>query len=1517
MIIEESVGITNVLFKTMSSDKLSGPFVYVIANRSTEQLNTLLNTAGIVVALVFTVFIALFLFGVVSKKQLKKTIAKQTEFRDALPSGVLSLNAEGKITAVNSYSAKLLGRQPEKLIGISFEQCFTEEDHSKLAQALEASDAKIHACARSSKLILAINIGELRTTSDGMFRSVVMIDQNNLQRAFTQSKADHKHLQALIAGTELGVVKGDLAKQALHLNDTAAQMLSSPDSQPFDCKQSIDLQTFATHIHKNDIEKWKRLIDTFSNKGLAEASLRIRALNCPEFVRVEDKNISAPMHYIPLHIRMHTQTQKTEGKYVCFDAIVEKETVLAEYKQQHAMFEQQIHAMLNASASPVYALDGKGNIVAHNNAFSSLMRIVNPNINTNNLFEAQVFPENILDLHKRSAGVSSFAQQAECKVIAHDGREMHLRCFIAAYKSDVYLSEESERRVVGMISDITELTELKAQVKSEREQLENMLNLAPVAIATIDAEDRVITANHNMLDRLQYSENELKHGNFYQLFADPAEAGQAAKKLNRTGKLRDFHAKLKGKDNQLHPSELHVDLINREKQEYLCWIADRSDEQFQQDKFDSLLEHSSMPMAILSEQGFSKLNEAALAFFGAQDEYELRNVMPYSTKLNSNELKASRLKRAIEQVKQSGKVYASDWEYQLGDYELPCHATYVPIYKDKSFDSILCIWMDKRELQKADEARMHALNLKQAAERETEEKQKLLANSQDELADKMKSLAETQQQLQSVQAQFDETCNEYSELKEKHESVAENLQQLQSEYSQSRDMLADAQRTNSELQTQLASSNEQVKGLHAQREQIAVALQESEDKYKDAQTALALSEENAEQLKAHLNVQKDKMSNLVSQIKQMKDAVTDKDQQINQVSEKIQSLQSQLSSSTSTTESLRQQLINQRKASEEAEKQRRELEQTYELAQSEINNKAQHVEHLQREMQKLEEMSNQEKGDMQAQQSALREELAQKQQQLQSTKDALDEARHAAEQEKQARDQQEASLKQLQQELTETENHMRAKQEEAAKRENERKAAQQKLWEELKAKQRKLQETEEILSQAKQQTEAEKAEKEHHRQRLELLKQELTEIESRSAEEQAKISESDRQWQAAQEELQSEVEAKRKQLAETKSQLDDIQRQADKERLARLQHEQKLELLTVELNDVETRAEKQQQMIAGNEEQWHKHHAEIEAQKRQLQQALQQANSQNEELQSKLAGKLDALKHAEQQVNQSQSGEQSLLDELEKAKETAEELEAKITQQAEKEAYLQQQLHEQQEALENKESAISTLESKQAALANELAKVQEEYTKSKESLSHQHDSHSTLSTQMSELEKALEKSQQQIAEKESALQAAQAELQTSQDKLAEQESALLTAHKQELQAASNEESSASRRRPNIEKLSMPNNPTDWFDLLPYLQKQGQIESLPLALSGLIDGLERHLLSTEEAIVANDVSGIFKGTRELIRIAHEVNSEVLTDMMSSIEDDCKSGMVDNVSIRWPAAKQSLEKTLRVVYSHLHA
>jgi epidermal growth factor receptor substrate 15 len=1490
----------------------------LIKSQTVAQINTTIYIAagGTGGLLLLMVIVSLLKSRRISKLQKAKDISDVQ--LDTLPVGLLHVSLDNKILYANPNASQLLGRLNDKLLNQDISDCFFSQHANDIANAMRQNHSQIAAKARASNLFLSLNFGEVSDNGKHQYKVLCLTDENQLKRSLVASSEQLSELQHMSQAMSLANIWIDVNENTYCFDKRLADLIGLTHNN----QQKAPLQELTDRIHHADTSVWSKAIQSAKNQGKENHHSQATG-QAPIICRMLINSKSKTKQYVSLRLSFVAKLDEN-AQCILLHIGIQDNSQGEHHKQSLDLKIQEQQALLNASNHPIYGLDESGNILWSNSAFNMLFRHIVPNAPSKNLFALDFFPEEVKKLHMSSPSLSgrSYNMDFSLPDPVNDANAVkHYKMGLSFYSSKNRLGEKSIKGMVGILQDTSEIQAAKADALQQQQQLANMLNLAPVAIATIDANDRIISANSVMSRRLGFSDSELKRQDFYQLFNEPSAAGKAAKKLHQTGHLRDFHAELKGKDNKLHPSELHVDIISKEKQEYLCWISDRSDEQFQQDKFDSLLEHSSMPMAILGENGFSKLNNEACKFFCVQNDFDLFGVSPYSMRLNTDEDTASALQQIVGEVKASGKARAFTWTHQVGDLQLPCQATYVPLYKDQYFESILCIWMDKRELQKADEARQLAINLHQAAEREIAEKQELLATSQDQLANKMRTLADTEQQLQCVQEDLNDTQSEYQYLQQEHQHVTNNLLELKSQYGESREQLLDAQKTNAELHDQLESSNQELIGLNAQRSELDQALKRSEENYKAAQKQLAISEENTQALQAQQSVQQEKMHALVDQISNMKRSVSDKDAQINQVSEQITALQTQLNSSSSTTEKLRKQLVCQREASEKAEQERRKIEHTCQLAQAELRNKERHFDHLQSEMGKLEEMSNQEKGDMQAQQWALKQELDDKLSQLQTTQQALEAAQQAAEHEKNEKTTQQQLLAKVQKELLEVEQAAQEKQSALAQKEKEQRQAQQqlqqKLWSELKAKQLKLQETEQVLQQAKQQTESEKAQKDKHRQLYEQLQAELQDIETRNQAQQEKMAQSDKQWHDSKEMLKQEVTAKRDQLEQTKKALDEIQQTADKERLARIEQEQKLEQLTRELSDVETRANKQKEMLAGSDEQWRKHHDEIELQKQQLQQALQSAQAQNESLQSRLSTKLHDLQAAESQVSQTQSGEQAAQKELDTARTKAQALYLKIRQQEEKEIDLQQQLQAQQQALETKESSISHLQDKQKTLTEELAAVQREYAQSKETLTAQHHSHSNLNTQMNDLEGALSQSKQALVDKESDLQSAQLALEESQALLAQQENALLNAHKQELQQATEQLSTTDSRNPEIEALPMPDKPTVWFDLLPYLQSQPNIESLPIALTKLMNDLQATIQTTEKALDENDKRTLINSSKVLVTLSENVNSDALAYLMASIQSDCTNGMVDNVSIRWPATKQGLQKTLRVVYSHLHA
>ncbi|MFT4937808.1 MAG: epidermal growth factor receptor substrate 15 [Paraglaciecola sp.] len=1427
--------------------------------------------------------------------------------------GILHLDSSGEIIYANTVAGYFLGENPKQLVEVPLLATLDENYHDDLNHCMASEvfcSVQIFIAARNRHIKLSFK--PQRNVRDNVANVVSIEDVSDFQSRLDQESALLTHHKKLFDCSQLGQLSLDVQQNTFLGNTLFAQTLQSSSVE-----MSGDLGELEGLVCKQDLSKWKQEI-ALGLKG------KIIDFHC-RFVSSES--------IIPTRVFGQAFEQKGNEEPTKLHLAVQDRSEIEEYRKLEDISQQRVRGVLRVNSHPMYVFDQEGKLQDCNTAFEMMFNTKLAKIQGRFATELDFFTDDIKKFHPADAISSkktgpTLSSGGTTRVLSSSmsglSREFELEhgdktTQILRIKLQPFQDVHGNRAgVAGMIEDISALKQAQEQLLQEQKRFADMLNLAPLAIAMIDADDHVVQANNAMLNRLGLNQKELKKGSFYQLFNDPINSGKAAKQLHQTGRLRAFHAHLKGKNGELHPSELHIDLFNKEQQEYLCWISDISDEQFQHDKFEGLLQHSSMPMAVVGDKGFSQLNPAACEFFSIGDENELFGFFPYSPSLNCDNEAGEQLKQKFAQIKLDGQSLSMHWQHKNGDEILPCQITFVPMYKGHEFDSILCIWVDLRAITKADAARLEAINLHQAAERQVLEKQNLLESSQDQLANKVKSLSDTKTKLQAAEEDLTDKQSKFSDLQKAHQSVTDHLQKLQQDYSQSREMLSESQRSNLEFETQLEQSSVKVGSLEKQRNQIADALQYSEKQHKRAQHQLAESEKNTERLQQEQIEQQQKMDEFVAQIGTLKHSIEEKDLQINEVSSQINSLQSKLASSGQNTEKLRQLLLNQRKASEHAEQQRRELEQSCHSAQSELSNKARHIDHLQHEMQKFEEMSTQQKGDMAEQRKQLELELAAKQRLLQETQETLNETKLQSEKEKSEKIEQQKHLKKLQNELSEVERLTNDQQQKMAEAEQQRLEQQRLLQEELKAKQQKLQQTEQILSEAKQQTAAEKAEKAAQQQIFEKLRAELDEVEQRATEQQQKIEKSDQQWQQRQLELKRELEAKQQKLQESQQQLDENMRQADAEKRERLEQQQKLEQVKLELADVESRSLKQREMMQGSDEQMRQHHTEIEQQKGQLQQALAEAERQNAKMQEKLQGSLKELKDAESQVSETQTGEQKLQEELNQARRQAEALEQRLLQQEQQESKLQRQLSEQQKVLQEGERKFDSLQNEQQELTQALQAVQQEYTTSKQDLSEQDTNQSDLAKQLNTLEQELNQSKQQLDDKESALVDAQKQLESSQAKLVEQEQALLAAHKEELKQLKAEDvPSPQKPVPEYAKLDMPASPNVWFDLLPYLQKNPNGGPLAVALNALIDELEQVVEVTDKAVNEDDTTKILLNTRKLVALANKVNSEPLIDLATRLESYCQQGQVDSISIFWPNVKKSLMTTLRVIYSQLHA
>ena len=1425
------------------------------------------------------------------QQQLDDNIA----FLDSFSEASVQLNQAAEVVLVNQSACYFLGKKSSDIIGKPIAGFFDAELSEFIQQQLqEGKTASRQFLSRNRQLLVSVKFSNAFPAHISAL--VNMQDVTNYQLKIDQHQAEINHYQAVVNNSQLAQLSINLESKTYRGDAIMAAMLQCEPQ-----RLQGELAKLADWVEKSEAYQFNQQLEALKQQG----SL------------IFSHHFNHPDGKLLVRLSGMVSQRNSKGEPLELHLLLQEQQELAKAQQRTQISENLAKAVMTSGHHAIYLLDDEGNMQNCNSTFENLFKTSLTKIKASNVSQLDFFPEEIKNLHLTKAadfGAARFGHDKEFTLTTFEGKTRHLRLSLKYYGD-----QQGERAgMVGMLEDISELKQTKLSLEQERQRFSALLNLAPFSIATIDANDQIIKANSKMTSRLGMSEKELAKSTLYQLFGDPSLSAKAAKQLHQSGSLHNFKVSLKGNNGKELASELHIDLFDKEQQQYLCWIADISAEQRQKELFENLLQHSTEPMAVLSDKGFSRLNTAACEFFMAEDEQDLFGFTPYAPGLNKDSQSADELAAQIDEVKNAGQVKSILWEHQVNEQILPCQLTLVPIFDDQQCTAVLCIWKDFRAVKEAERARLEAINLHQAAERQVAEKQRLLESSQDLLANKVKSLQDTQSQLQAAQEDISEQQSKISDLQQAHQDVTAHLQKLQQDYKQSRQQLAESESINAELESQLEKSVSKVKGLQEQRNQIADALQYSERKYVAVQNELAQSEKVTQSLQREQQAQQQKMAEFVAQIDNLKQSIEQKDKQINDVSGQIHTLQSQLSSSDRTTEKLRELLANQRKASEAAELQRRELELTCHTAQSELTSKARHIEHLQHEMQKFEEMANQQQGNMQQQHELLKQELEAKQKLLSETQLILDETQKASAKEKAEKEQQQQILQKLQDELAEMERNSATSKQQMEQANQQWLAQQAQLQAELLEKQQKLQQTEQVLNESKQQTAAEKEEKARQQEIFSQLQRELSVLKERQSEQQQQMAQSDQAWQEQQLALKKEAEAKQLELQETQRKLDEKQRIADMEKRERIEQQHKLEQLTIELADVEKRAIKQKEMMEGSDEQRRQFLAEIEQQKNQLQQALQEAEQQNAQMKAKLEGNLVELQKAETQVTQTQSTEQKLLEELNQARRQADELHQRIQQQEQQELALQRQLAEQQSLLQGREQNISELQSKQQALTAELQAVQQEYSNSKKSLDDQDSNQSELAKQLAQLEQELVNSKTQLQSKEAALQQAQQQFESSQAKLAEQEQALVAAHKVELQQAQAEEAANTTKPvPEFASLPLPANPEAWFDLLPFLQKQSGGGPLPVALNALMEELENRVAETDQAMAAEDLSGIKRCVNTLLALANKVNSVALIDQVTRLEMQCSQGLIDNITIAWPSVKKSLKTTLRVIYSHLHA
>ncbi|MFC7000803.1 hypothetical protein ACFQMB_04020 [Pseudobowmanella zhangzhouensis] len=216
-----------------------------------------------------------------------------------------------------------------------------------------------------------------------------------------------------------------------------------------------------------------------------------------------------------------------------------------------------------------------------------------------------------------------------------------------------------------------------------------------------------------------------------------------------------------------------------------------------------------------------------------------------------------------------------------------------------------------------------------------------------------------------------------------------------------------------------------------------------------------------------------------------------------------------------------------------------------------------------------------------------------------------------------------------------------------------------------------------------------------------------------------------------------------------------------------------------------------------------------------------------------------------------------------------------------------------------------------------MQSLRDEYQNSQQHLNEQDSSQAELSEQLAALQAQLQQSQAALTDKEQQLNNTQQALTSLNDQLAEKEQALELAQQEQPDEHPAPAAEKAAPLPEFARIAMPENPRDWFDLLPYLQKHPSGETVPVLLQALLTELQEMLENCDKAMANEDIAKIQQSARKLQNIAIRIDSVPLKDMAYRMDEACKRKDFDSIDIFWPSVKNSIQITLRVIYSQLHA
>lgn len=1141
--------------------------------------------AGSVLALIFVLVVLIFIFkSRISKKDNLLTESEQqqnllTEQLDRFITGVIQLDSSGNILYANRLALYYFEKKVEQLVGsefvnvcpesiregVSLGLAQTKEHHFQVQLGHYQRHARVRISPQKNP------VGEIAT-----FVSIEDVDSYQLK--IDRHIAINEHLQQTMDYAKINCGSLNFESDTITLNTPLHQLLGANSERKYSSEE------FTQFLENQNRAEWKIFV-----KQLGEG--QPHSFNA--VLLVNERRIPVKIDGMP-------HGTADDKDIVHATLIFENLTEIVKAKEQASLVQTQLKTVMNASPLPVYLLNGNKQFVDCNQAFCTLFKVDPIRLRNKRIDEIEMFDDEFKGMHsslegigiKRKSGVITLhnEQQLDLNLQFLSYKMANNQTGTVAFIEDLSTLKALEQEVAScnatlnslidnsplgiavfdhedkFVSVNSTLSDLVGKTQEEfleqtffqlfhspeqagtAARLLHQTGLIENFKATLVSKD-----NSHFLSRLDVTKLAGQEPRYICWVEDARELEYSHHRFQRLVTYSDTAVAMLGADGftQLNPSACAFFGIENEQEMLGLSPAseslniDKARAQEMEGHLDKVKtegkvtgfawEHRCnaevLPCAVTLVPLFEQnIHVATLCMWSDMREIE---------QAHADRLEAINLRQMAEREVAEKKELLQSSQDLLASRARSLQDTQEKL---AAAESDLASKLDTiQDLRQAHEDISGNLQLLQE---DYERNRTLLKQSQEENADLESQLEESGEKVSLLQKQRNQIADALQNSERSHKKAQEELaiseqtsRRLKEEQALQQSSLEEAQGQINTLKGSIESKDKQINDVSSKISSLQSQLVSSgkvseqlREKLINQRKASDLAETKRRELELICQAAQAELSNKSSYVEHLQHEMHmleqmsqqqkgDMEKQKQQLAEELKAKQVQLESSE-------QQLVKARQLSEQEKQQGAAREA--ELLQ------------LQQELKDVEKRSEEQQQQISAadarwkeQQATLHQELKDKQRELQETTERLNSAQQQTEEEKAHQGE---LVKKLEAELKDVEQRAAEQDKKVAQSDQQWQEQQQTLADELAAKKAQLNTTQQQLDEHKQQVEAEKLERKAQQDKLEQLKQEMADVESRAAKQREMMEGSDEQWRQHHAEIEEQKQALQLALEEARSQ---------------------------------------------------------------------------------------------------------------------------------------------------------------------------------------------------------------------------------------------------------------------------------------------------------------------------------------------------------------------------------------------